>query len=468
MSDDNFGQHDPLAIIVEFLEKSNNDALASQVIQVFAQNSYNIEQFNLCSKLFLDVRDIPNAEKYALQVLSMCENEEQRYNARANLAKMYNNINRPKDSLKYTNINRKINNSPDSLLETVFSYYLLGQKDMARDILDDMKEPEYWNKLEQRHRDIIDFNLGTYKLEEGHFIEGLKGFMLKGQTLKLWFSHRELPYKFWNGGIFPGKTLILFAEGGGIGDEMLSIRFLDDLKTVGFHPIYYTSRQDMYDLFNRCGYETVMSVDNIPVSDDVMWTYFMQVPIYLNSTVESVKRSKYLYPSEEARKKWSHIKNVTGLKVGVRWQGNAKNERDLHRQVPLDGIMKTLHHTFGTRDVKFFSLQVGDGADQVENYPELIDHTDNIKSYDDTLAILENMDYVVSSCTSVLHASAIVGTKTMGLIPISAYFTWVSPSPNNTSVWYDDNLRIFKQTIPGSWQEPFDEMKAYILKDLKK
>ena len=188
MSDDNFGQHDPLAIIVEFLEKSNNDALASQVIQVFAQNSYNIEQFNLCSKLFLDVRDIPNAEKYALQVLSMCENEEQRYNARANLAKMYNNINRPKDSLKYTNINRKINNSPDSLLETVFSYYLLGQKDMARDILDDMKEPEYWNKLEQRHRDIIDFNLGTYKLEEGHFIEGLKGFMGLGTNCFLFVS----------------------------------------------------------------------------------------------------------------------------------------------------------------------------------------------------------------------------------------------------------------------------------------
>jgi hypothetical protein len=284
--------------------------------------------------------------------------------------------------------------------------------------------------------------------------------MIKGKKLKLWFSHRELPYKFWDGGAFPGKTLVLFAEGGGIGDEMLSIRFMDDLKAIGFRPVYYTSRKDLYNIFNRCGYETVMTLDNIP--KDALWTYFMQVPIYLNSTPESVMRSKYLYPSDGARKKWDFVNKSKKLKIGVRWQGNAKNERDLHRRVPIENIMDTLLDFYKDQDVEFYSLQIGDGEEDAAKYPQLIDVSDKIKSYDDTLALLENLDLVISSCTSVLHAAAITGTKTYGLIPVSAYFTWVSPAPPNQTIWYPDNLKIFRQTKMKSWKEPLEEMKQYL------
>lgn len=454
-----YGENDPLSIVVAFLEKANKDDLASKVIDVFAENSYGLEQWNLLAKLYLDVRDIPKAEATAIKVLGLCQSNEERYNARANLAKMYNNINEPEKALVYTNLNLKVfPGDPDSLMEKVFSLYLLNRKGEAREILNSLKSRE--SELEERHRDIVNFNLGTYILEDGDFIEGLKGFMLKGKKLKLWFSHRELPYKFWDGGAFPGKTLILFAEGGGIGDEMLSVRFMDDLKAIGFRPVFYTSRKDLFNLFNRCGYETVMNLNGIP--KDALWTYFMQVPIYLNSTPESVTRSKYLFPSEASRKKWSYIKEFEGLKIGVRWQGNAKNERDLHRKVPLDSIMETLRARYKGQNVKFYSLQIGDGEEEIVNYPELIDVSKDIKSYDDTLALLENLDLVISSCTSVLHASAIAGTKTFGLIPISAYFTWVSPAPKHGTIWYHDNLKIFKQTKFKSWKEPLVEMDKYL------
>ena len=207
-----------------------------------------------------------------------------------------------------------------------------------------------------------------------------------------------------------------------------------------------------------------MNLDSIP--EDAMWTYYMQVPIYLNSTVESVERSNYLFPSDEARDKWNYIKQSEKLKIGVRWQGNSKNERDLHRKVPLDDMMVMLKELYVDQDVEYYSLQIGDGEEEIVNYPELIDVSDKIKSYDDTLALLENLDLVITSCTSVLHASAIVGTKTLGLIPISAYFTWVSPTPENrsinTSIWYSDNLRIFKQITPKSWIEPLADMKSYL------
>lgn len=467
-----YAGNDPLAFVVDFLEKANQDALASQVLDVFANSvrgQRQIEQVNLLAKLYLDVRNIPKAEEFALRVLGMSHSQEETYNARANLAKLYNNINEPEKSLFHSKINALTSpEDPDTLLESVFSLYLLNRKAEAETILRSLKARE--DTLSEHHQDIVNFNLGTYDLEQGNFIEGLKGFMLKGRKLNIWFSPRQLPYKFWDGGAYPGRTLILFAEGGGIGDEMLSVRYMDDVKKLGFEPVFYTSRPDMMAIFNRCGYRTVMTLDGLP--EDSMWTYFMQVPIYLDSKAEDMMRAKYLYPSVEARLKWGPAGNLlerTSIKIGVRWQGNAKNERDLHRKVPLAGIMKTLHSVFDPLglDVEYYSLQVGDGEEETANYPELIDYTSHISSYDDTLAMLENMDYVVTSCTSVLHASAIVGTKTLALVPISAYFTWVSPSPDFTSIWYPDNLRVFKQVTPKKWDEPMAQLANFLNEDMQ-
>jgi len=458
-----YAENDPLSIVVNHLEKANYDQLATQVIDAFALGAYEIEQVNLIAKLYLDVRALAKTEEYSLKVLKMARNPQEQYNARSNLAKMYNNINEPAKSLFYSKINLAIEpKNVDTKLEMVFSHYLLGEKDVAEKILRELKSNE--QELNERHRNIVNFNLGTYDMEQGKFLKGLAGFLINVKKLELWFSTKELPYKYWDGGVFPGRTLILFMEGGGIGDEFITVRWMDDLKKLGFRPIYYTGRKDLYDIFNRCGYETVMNLDNVP--EDSLWTYAMQVPLWLEIQPEQVLKEKYLYPSEEHREKWKFIKESKKFKIGVRWQGNSKNERDLHRKVPLDEIMKNLREVYKDKDVEYYSLQIGDGSEEAAKYPEFIDVSNKIESYNDTFALLENLDLVVSSCTSVLHAAAIMGTKSVGLVPISAYFTWLSPElpgrAHHTSIWYGDNLRIFKQVKPRNWDKPMEEMRAYL------
>jgi len=152
----------------------------------------------------------------------------------------------------------------------------LKQKGLSMGFIWSLKEKEH--ELSERHRDIVNFNLGTYNLEQGKFLEGLGGFLLNVKKLEIWFSPKELPYKFWQGGIYPGRTLILFMEGGGIGDEFITVRWMDNLKALGFNPIYYTTRKELFDIFNRCGYKTVMDLNNVP--KDSMWTYAMQTPLW--------------------------------------------------------------------------------------------------------------------------------------------------------------------------------------------
>ena len=462
---DTFAENDPLSIIVNILEKANYDKLASEVLDVFALMSNSIEQFNLISKLYLDIRDIEKTEKYALKVLSMTTSVEESYNARANLAKMYNNINKPEKSLANSNINKLVDpENVDTQLEMVFSYYLLNKKSEAEIILRKLKGIE--GELSEHHRNIVDFNLGTYDMEKGLLIKGLAGFLINIKKLELWFSSRTLDFKYWNGGLYPGQTLVMFLEGGGIGDEFITVRWYDNLKNLGFNPIYYSQRPEIAEIFNRCGYKTITSDAEIP--EGSLWTFAMECPLWLEVKPEEVLREKYLWPSDEARHRWAYIGQCSKIKIGVRWSGNKKNERDLHRAISLSSIMTMLHSIFDNSnlEVEYYSLQIGDGSEELVNYPELIDLSSQIKSFDDTFAILEGLDFVISSCTSVLHASAIMGTRTLGLIPISAYFTWLSPilpgRASRSSIFYGDNLELYRQVTPNSWDEPLNEIKEVL------
>jgi tetratricopeptide (TPR) repeat protein len=467
MATPKFESNEPIAKVVEFLEKCNEEKIANQVLDVYAKYSTNIEQLNLLAKLYLDLRNNEKAEEYGLKVLSLITEPQGLYNARANLAKMYNSINKPEQSLKYSKINLIVTpNDVDTLLEQVFSYYLLNQKRESELILRQLKARE--DTLSERHRNIIDFNLGTYDMESGEFLKGLAGFLINTKKLELWFSGRELPYQQWNGMIYPGRTLIMFMEGGGIGDDFITIRWYDNLKALGFRPIYYTSKQDIHDIFNRCGYETVMNLDNIP--EDALWCYAMWTPLLLQVKPEQVLRENYLYPSDKAIAKWNdNFSSRKVLRIGIRWQGNSKNERDLHRRVPLVDIMNMLHSVFDDwtkYEIEYYSLQIGDGIEEIEKFSELIDFSNRINSFDDTFAFLKHLDFVVSSCTSVLHAAAIMGVKTYGLIPISAYFTWLSPPTfgrnPRTSIWYGDNLQIFRQVDLNNWNAPLNELKEVL------
>jgi tetratricopeptide (TPR) repeat protein len=461
-----YASNDPLSFITDFLEKQDEDDLAEKVLDAFAKTASNLEQYNLLAKLYLDIRSNEKAIVYATKVLSLSNQSDEKCAARQNLAKLYNNINDPEKSMFYSDLNLLINpNDTDYMLEKLFSLYLLNRKPEAEVILRELASRD---DLNSHTRGTVTFNLGTYDLEAGKFIDGLKGFLLGGKDVGIWPASPNLPYKFWDGGAYPGKTLVLFVDGGGIGDEMLQVRWVKKLRDIGFDPVFLTSRKDLCDIFNRCGLKTTMTLDGIP--EDALWTYYMQVPIYLDAQPEDVIDSKYLYPSDAARDKWAYIKQDKKIKIGIRWQGNSKNERDLHRKVPLDVIMNKIKSEFDVNTISLYSLQVGDGQFDIEDYPEIIDITDDIKSYDDTLALLENLDYVITSCTSVLHASAIVGTKTLGLVPISAYFTWVSPPTkgrdSNTSIWYEDTLRLFRQVTPKSWDEPLTELIAYMISDI--
>ena len=74
------------------------------------------------------------------------------------------------------------------------------------------------------------------------------------------------------------------------------------------------------------------------------------------------------------------------------------------------------------------------------------------------------MDLVISSCTSVAHASAALGKPTWIVIPILGYYIWAyqlgkDEISQGEYTSYYENTRVFRQEKYGKWEEPFENIK---------
>jgi len=244
---------------------------------------------------------------------------------------------------------------------------------------------------------------------------------------------------------------------GGIGDEIINIRFCDKLVDYGMVPLWYTTRKDLSAIFNRHGYTTINSLENVP--KDALWTYSMSLPIYLDLQPKDLWKGKYLYPSVAHQKKWDWMNKTNNLKVGIRWSGNPEYEHDLHRSVPLDKLYEVVFPF----NFDLYSLQRDEGVEQIQEHYDLDNLSDELVSFEDTLAVINNLDIVISSCTSILHAAAAMDKKTYGLIPCTAYYTWCS-SNEYKSKWYGDNLTLLRQHELRSWDGPLNKLKELLMK----
>jgi hypothetical protein len=142
------------------------------------------------------------------------------------------------------------------------------------------------------------------------------------------------------------------------------------------------------------------------------------------------------------------------LKVGVRWSGNPEFEHEQHRRFPPELMI-------GISDIpntSFYSLQRDENC--VDGLP-FGDMSDQMKTWDDTVNIIADLDLVITSCTSIAHLAGAMGVPTWIVVPIMPYYTWVFP--NDTSSWYN-SVKLFRQEKYGKWDEPFIKIREELTK----
>lgn len=310
----------------------------------------------------------------------------------------------------------------------------------------------------------VRFNRGCARLTRNELPEAWEDYEARFSTVTPpRLSRLQLPR--WDGGALNGKRLLVQSEQG-FGDTFQFVRYLPILAGMTEGQILFEcqNRSVLQALNGISGVEIGVRGEALPVAD-------CQIPLaslpYLFKTDLSTIPSPegYLKPPVTDVALWQRqIDDPTVLNIGLVWGGN-KNSLNANRSLQL----KQLEYLFNLPGIRWYSLQVGDDAKQLEAYKEQItDLGRQINHFGDTAAIISCLDLVLTIDTAVAHLAGALGAPVWIMLKYAPDWRW--SLGRSDSPWYHSAV-LFRQPQTGNWDAVISgvrEKLALLLDDHKK
>jgi hypothetical protein len=294
------------------------------------------------------------------------------------------------------------------------------------------------------------FNRAWYEMRQGNLLKGLS--LLDCGRWEKAFGDAPLTTNkpIYRNENLQGKHVLICSEGG-YGDEIINVRFALNFHNRGAK-VTVTCDQSLKSVFARVpGVSAVVGHKAAPEVYHDFWVPGMSAARVLETEYKDLTGDTYFSVDPAYKAKWAEyfdksFTKETRPRIGLRFYGNPKFEHEQHRKFPQEGLISTLQGR------PWLNLQ------KEETHLRL-------ETWEDTLAVIDQLDLVITSCTSVAHASAALGKETWVLVPILPYYIWALPG--STSPWYK-SVRLFRQEKFGDWTSTFAEIeKALQEKGLK-
>lgn len=320
---------------------------------------------------------------------------------------------------------------------------------------------EGWKIAQELERTTPDdprakFNRGWFLINQGKFQEGFQC-LEYGRALNVYGSGRINTTKpIWDQSDLTGKTVLLHLEAG-YGDNMISVRFATEIWKRGGTCILCCDRT-VHSLFSRVpGVKECITLDQIPTTYHDFWIPGFSCSWLFGHEVDTLPNQPYLMAKPESIEIWRNlIGSFAKPKVGIRWSGNPQFEHQQFRIFPPE---KLINIAKKNQHIQFFSLQRD--TDTRELPKDIYDLQHILLSWEDTAAAIENLDLVITSCTSIAHLASAMGKLTWVIVPLLPYHVWAYGDRH--SPWYQDTTTVYRQTKFGSWEEPFAAIQRDLL-----
>lgn len=307
-------------------------------------------------------------------------------------------------------------------------------------------------------------NLGVIHLLNGNFTDGWREYRYR------WLCKEAISHPYsqpkWSGQPLQGKTILLYAEQG-LGDTIHFARFAAVVKSLGARTIVHT-QPALLALLQCCKGIDVLLPSTLPVQ--VPFDYhcsLIDVADVLNINSETVPAEiPYLHPSAGIVEYWRTALDRTlpqsKLRIGINWQGNPDHQADMFRSFPLSALKPLAN----LDDAVLLSLQKGAGVEQLGKWqekkiiyclPEDVDQTSG--AFMDTAAIIQSLDYVVTSDTALAHLAGALGVKTCLILGFTPDWRWLLS--RSDCPWYP-SLKLFRQNTIGDWGPVVDEVCQFL------
>lgn len=457
MMQSNMNDYQALHSVIDIFHRTDKFGAIQYLIEQLKDGILpkNVLGFDMLCYAYYKAKDYKNAIKYGELALGAAGSPAEKSAIRYNIGKCYLNGNEPIKARNSFDIVAKMNpERVDVKLDLAAALYACNQKEDAYEVLKQLDQ-ESW-KFEERDALAIQFNMGAHAIRSGDFKAGID-YLSIGRKIRIWgsYTHR-FPIPEWDGQIVEGAHILIIGEGG-IGDELINARFVKHINDKGMKASF-ASCQKLDTVLSRLPFEKTQNYQkfttDIPNIDEFdFWAPAMNLPKTTKADFKDLWYGPYLSTDPEYDQKWKQILNKDGrLKVGIRWSGNPLYEHDLHRSLPLDGLWNKIKD----KGWDVYSIQRDYDLDKLTDYPEITPLHDELNTFEDALACIDNLDLVITSCTSVAHAAAALGKKTIVFTPIMDYYIWAEGREDSS--WYGDNLRLCRQTKPKSWDDAFIQL----------
>jgi len=319
-------------------------------------------------------------------------------------------------------------------------------------------------ELDQNNMNAF-WNRGLAYLELGDYEKGFADYEYGKrihETKNRNYSKEITP--FWDG--TPGQTVAIYGEQG-IGDELMFASMIPDVMKdcnviLDMHP-------RLADMFRN-------TYPNIPVFgtrkfSNLEWARYYEVDAkisiatlgkYYRKKKEDFPGTPYLKPDLLLIEKYKDLLGSMGnkKKIGISWKGGSASTGMNERKIKLKQLLPILD----VEGAEFISLQYHEDSlihieNLKENFGKVIHHWQNIlDDYDETAALVSNLDYIISVPQSVVHLAGAIGTPTLQLCPKRAM--WQMGPYGQNMPWYS--------CVENVWQDDSCTWEPVILKAKEK
>jgi tetratricopeptide (TPR) repeat protein len=302
------------------------------------------------------------------------------------------------------------------------------------------------------------FNKGVNHLLTGQYPSGWE--LYERRLTARSAAHDPVDGSRWDGSLtIADQTLFIYAEQG-LGDTLQFCRYAKLLTERGARVIL-SVQESLCTLLRGLGsgIELIASTQRPRQYD--FHCPLLSLPRAFRTRLHSIPSMVPYLQADSARvARWRERLGTHGRLIGIRWQGGT-SRADVGRSFPL-------HHfesLAGIPGVRLISLQRDAGCEQLRSLPahwhvedvgnEL--DPDAANTFLDTAAVMQCLELIITSDTSVAHLAGALGRPTWLVLKHVPDWRWMLD--RDDSPWYP-TMRLFRQARAGDWESVFARIRT--------
>jgi tetratricopeptide (TPR) repeat protein len=477
--------------LVYFAQKDLNKAEKNFFKSVELKLDFSESYYNL-GLIFNKKKEYQKAISFFKKAINL---ERNFYKAYSNLAISYIETEDYKSALDNVNLALKFNSVyPEGYFNRGFIYSILKEYnsaitdyDQALKLRPDYSEVynykgmalEYLNKFVEADKCYDNskrynplnydpcFNKGILNLKLKNFNSGWSGYEFRKKLDDRYFGQEELKkydnYRLPNLDDLFNKNIFIYCEQG-LGDTIQFSRYIKLLSDLGAR-VTFKVKKNLIRLFLGFNDYCDLTFEEVDLLKFDYICSLLSLPLIFNTTDKNIPNTTpYLIVDQQRNLFWKKELEKNNFKIGIHWRGNLKNKKMVDRSFNLELFSDIAE----IKNITLVSLQ--------KDFNPSIDYINkniNIKSYSDldlgedsfidSATLINNLDLVISNDTSIVHLAGALGKPVWTVLNFNPDWRWFLN--DNKSPWYPSML-LFRQKIDGSWKEPFNEIKSYLINNV--